>query len=85
LEGRRLAQQVLEGEMAFVERKLQEIKIKAVVLIPVVKVNGKVLHINGDNYALALYSNFDKTYFITKEGRTKSFPENLNKIEVVYL
>ena len=85
LEGRRLAQQVLEGEMAFVERKLQEIKIKAVVLIPEVKVNGKILHINGDNYALALYSNFDKTYFITKEGRTKSFPENLNKIEVVYL
>jgi len=85
LVGKHLALQVLEGERAFVKEKLQKIGIKAVVLIPVVKAGGKIFHINGDSYTLALHLNFDKTYFITKEGRTKSFPENLNKIEVVYL
>ena len=71
--------------MAFVEGKLQEIGIEAAVLIPVVKVGGKILHINGDSYALALYSNFGKTYFVTLKGRTKSFSPELNRIEVVYL
>lgn len=85
LEGRFLASQVLEGEMAFVEKRLKEMGIKAVVLIPVIGAGGKIFHLNGDNYALALYSNFDKTYFVTKEGRVKSLPGELNRIEIIYL
>lgn len=87
LEGRRLAKQVLEKEKAFVERKLQEMRVDAIVFIPVIEIGEEIFHMNGDNYTLALYpnTNLAKIYIITLEGRTKSFPKELNKIEVVYL
>jgi acetylglutamate kinase len=85
IEGKRLAQQVLEEERNLVESKLEERGIDATVFIPVVEIGGKIFHINGDSYAIAMYPNFDKIYIVTLKGRTKSFPENLNKIKVVYL
>lgn len=83
--GKHLAKQILEEEKIFVERKLQEKGINVCVFIPVVEIGGKIYHINGDSYAIALYPNFDKIYIVTLKERKKSFPENLNKIEVVYL
>jgi len=85
LEGKRLALKILQKQKFFVERKLREKHIIATVLIPVIKITNKICHINGDSYAIALYPNFDKIYIITLKERTKFFPENLNKIKVVYL
>ncbi len=83
--GKRLAKQVLEEEKIFVEKKLWKKGIDATVFIPVLQIGDRICHINGDSLAVALYPNFDKIYIVTLEGRTKSFPENLSKIEVVYL
>jgi len=85
-EGRRLAWKILELQEQHVWHVLQKKGIKANILLPVlVTMESKIFHVNGDNYAIALYPNFDKIYIATLKGRTKSFPENLNKLEVVYL
>ena len=87
LKGRRLAQQVLEEEKNLVESKLKEMGINATVFIPVIEIKEEIFHMNGDSCVLALYpnSNLKKIYVVTLKGRTKSFPKELNKIEVVYL
>jgi len=87
LEGKLLAKQVLEEEKVFVERKLEEMGINATVFIPAIEIKEEIFHMNGDNYALALYPNpnLKKIYIVTLEGRAKSFPGDLSKIEVVYL
>ena len=85
LKGKRLALRVLQKKRAFVEKKLEERGIKADVDMPVKKFGNKICLINGDSYALALYPEFNKIYIVTLKGRTKSFPKNLNKIEIVYL
>lgn len=83
LEGRLLAEQVLEEGRKFVEQKLREMGLHTVVLIPVNKITGE--HINGDNYALTLSLKFDKTYIVTLKGRDKSFLEDSPRIEAIYL
>ena len=85
LEGRLLAQQVLEEAMLLTIKNLEKRGIKAVVDIPVKEIGGKICHMNGDSYALALSANFDKIYMVTLEGRVKNLPKEFNKIEVVYL
>ena len=84
-EGRRLALEVLIAEKVIVESKLKDKGINATVFIPVIEIGDKILHMNGDSYALALYPSFDKIYIVTLKGRIKSFPKNLDKLEVVYL
>ena len=83
--GRRLALQVLQKQKVIIEEKLQEKGMKADVLIPVIEVGRRIYHINGDSYAISLYPNFDKIFIVTLEGRTKFFPDNLEKIKVVHL
>ena len=83
LEGKKLAKQVLEEQKLYVERKLKERRIKAIVFIPVIEVGGWIFHINGDELALALYPNFDKIFIVTIKTKAKSFP-NLSKIKVVH-
>jgi len=85
VKGRDLAKQVLEEEKTFVEKKLQQRGIDAVVFVPVIKIGDRSCHINGDNYAISLYPNFDKIYIVTLKGRKKYFSRRLVKIEVVYL
>jgi hypothetical protein len=87
LYGRRLAWLVLYEEQGFVEEKLKTMKIEAEILIPVLDGGGRILHINSDVFALALYPNFDKTYLVTKKGRVKSLPPGIdtNRVEIVYL
>lgn len=90
-EGRSLSKEVLQKLRALVKQKLRGVGIKANVLIPVIKIKGeksgdiKICHVNGDTFAQALYPSFDKIFIITLKGRKKSFPENLTKIEVVFL
>lgn len=84
LEGRRLALMVLEKQKKIVKKKLKERKIVATVLIPVVKRGGEILHMNGDDYAMALYPNFDKIYVVTKNPE-KSFAKEYDRLEVVHL
>jgi len=85
VKGRLLARFVLEGLKFMIDNKLHERRIKATVFAPFREIGDAVYHMNGDNYALALYPNFDKIYIATIRGRTKTFPDNLKKIEVVYL
>lgn len=90
-EGRYLAGELLGKLKSFVEEKLRKKGIKANVFTPVIKMKGeksgevKICHINGDKLAEALYPNFDKIYIVTLSGRTKLFPENLIRMEVIYL
>ncbi|MDO8601137.1 MAG: hypothetical protein Q7R46_00475 [bacterium] len=85
LRGKYLAKQALKEEEVFVRNKLQEKGISARIFLPMRDIGDKICHINGDIYAIALYPNFDKVYIVTLKGRKKSFPEYLNKIEIVYL
>jgi len=85
LEGKRLAQQILKKERSLIGRRLKEKGIDATVFVPVIVIENKILHMNADDYAITLYPNFDKIYIVTLKGRAKSFPKDLNKIEVVYL
>lgn len=80
-----MALEALNIEKTIVEGRLKDKGINATVFIPVKEIGGKILHMNGDSYAVALYPSFDKIYIVTLKGRIKSFPENLNKLEVVYL
>ncbi|OGD97614.1 hypothetical protein A3A49_01685 [Candidatus Curtissbacteria bacterium RIFCSPLOWO2_01_FULL_38_11b] len=84
-EGSILAQQVLEGQKRFVEEKLQEKGIEATVFIPVVVIDGRICHMNGDLLVEALHPSFDKIYIVTLQQRTKQFTEKFDKIEVVNL
>lgn len=84
-EGKRLAWETLGIEKFIVENKLRDKGINATVFVPAIEMGGKILHMNGDSYALALYPSFDKVYIVTLKGRIKSFTENLNKLEVIYL
>ncbi len=84
-EGSILAQQVLEDQKKFVEKRLQEKGIAATVFIPVVVIDGRVCHMNGDPLVEALHPSFDKLYIVTLQQRTKTFSEKFNKIEVVGL
>ena len=82
-EGSILAQQVLEDQKKFVEQRLQEKEIEASVFIPVMVLNDRVCHMNGDQLVKALHPNFDKIYVVTLQQRTKTFPEIFNKIAVI--
>lgn len=83
--GRHLAYEILQKQKAFVEEKLREKGIVAVVDIPVKKKGEKIRHINGDSYVIAVYPNFGKIYVVTLKGKDKSFLEDFDKIEVIYL
>jgi len=91
--GRREAGIALEEIGRFVKKRLRKEKIRAIVLLPRIKINRglfkkkKVFHFNGDYYIEASYPNFGKIFVVTKmrEGIYKSFPEELTRIEVVYL
>lgn len=83
-EGQQLSKTVLEKQMAFVQDKLHEKDINAVVLLPFIEAQDRILHMNGDTYMEALYPNFDKIYVVTSKERTKSFP-GLERVEVVNL
>jgi len=83
--GRLLAERVLREQGSYVKKKLKERGIKATVFIPVQKIGGIPWHMNGDDYAKALYPNCDKVYIVTKSDKVKTFPQKYKKIEVVYL
>lgn len=83
--GRLLAKELLERQKDFTEKRLQERGIKATVFVPVIELDDKVCHINGDSYAIALYPSFDKICIVTLKGKTKVFPDKLEKVEVIYL
>ncbi|MEK0348133.1 MAG: hypothetical protein QQN44_07380 [Nitrosopumilus sp.] len=83
--GKKLALEVLEKQRESLKNNLRKRKIIANVFTPVVKINRKHLHLNGDNFATALYPNFDAVFIVTKKGRVKSFPKEFSKVEVVYL
>ena len=82
---KQLALEVLEKQKVDLKKNHQKRKIIANVFTPVVKIDSKHLHLNGDNFATALYHNFDAVFIVTKKGRVKSFPKEFSKIEVVYL
>ena len=83
--GKKLALEVLGKQKANVKNNLQKRKIVASVFTPIVKIASKHLHLNGDNFATALYPNFDMVFIVTKKGRAKSFPKEFSRVEVVYL
>lgn len=83
--GKQVALEVLEKQKADLKKNLQKRKITASVFAPIVKIDSKHLHLNGDNFAIALYHNFDAVFIVTKKGRVKSFPKEFSKVEVVYL
>jgi len=84
-EGKDLARLALETQRTIVVKRLQEKAIDATVLIPVTEIGDKICHINGDNYAIALYPNFDRIIIVTSKERVKSFPRKFTKIAVVHL
>jgi hypothetical protein len=84
-EGKRLALGILNTEKFILESKLMDEGINATVFLPVLVIEGKFFHMNGDSYALALYPSFDKIYIVTLKGREKSFQKNLNKLKIIYL
>ena len=83
--GRIIAEDILREQKRLTEEQLNQRGIKATVFIPVFKLGDKVCHVNGDSYAMALYPSFNKIFIVTLRGRNKSFPNDLDKIEVVYL
>lgn len=83
--GKFLAKRALESQASIIEARSKWKGLKVTVLAPSMNLGDKICHLNGDKYLVALYPNFDKIYVVTLEGRTKAFPEELNRIEVVYL
>lgn len=83
--GKVLAKYILEKQKYIIETRSKWRGLIVSVLMPFIHVGDKLCHFNGDNYLTALYPNFDKIYVVTLKGRTKTFPEELKKVEVVYL
>ena len=80
-----IARDVLEASRNRVHRELQHRGIRARVYIPVVYMGGKICHLNGDDYVVALYPNFDQIYVVTRSERKKRFPKECGRIKVVKL
>lgn len=83
--GRLIAKEILEKQKDLTEKRLRKVGVKAIVFIPVLKLNDKICHINGDAYTTALYPSFDKIYVVTLKGRNKVFLNGFKKIEAIYL
>ena len=83
--GKVLAKYILEKQKYIIETRSKWRGLVISVLMPFIHVGDKLCHLNADDYALALYPNFDKIYIVTVRGRAKTFPEKFKKIEVVCL
>ncbi len=70
-EARQEARNILERNQHYVQDKLVEMGINAVVEIPVRYVGGVLCHENGDNMATAISINFSRTYVLTLPEREK--------------
>lgn len=84
VEGRYLAKKVLDKQKSLVEQKLEEFGIIATTFTPVIELENKICHINGDNLVISLYPDFDDIFIVTLRGRIKHFP-GFQKIKVINL
>ena len=83
LEGIALAYQVLVKQKEIVEEKLRAKGINCQVDMPVVEIGDMKCLVNGDDYAMTLYPNFDRVYIATLQGRIKKIPNGYARAEIV--
>jgi len=86
LEGKQVARDVLEINQADIQDLLDQEKIAARVVIPVLDIASVLCHVNGDVFVITAYLGFDRLYIFTlaereeeKRMKFQSYP----KVEIV--
>lgn len=86
MEEKQLARDVLERNQAEIQDRLVNLGVYVNVVIPVIEVGTVLCHVNGDQFALAVYHGFDVLYVVTTNDRLekkKSFFWRYKKIQVI--